>query len=283
MSSPSMVDPRTSRPQERPALFPRLLPQERPVVSFHHGVIGAALLAGLALSPAAASAAAPSFCIDRGNPFMNIDRAVATAAARQIDHGPARFVVIDTRDGTDALNAHKPDFFTRLASRCDLVMGFPLQPSDPAVPRDLKTSVPYATTGFVLATTGHTAPPFDHLAAHTVVGVAYLTVPTTWFAAGYGKVLTQHQYSTSAAVYDALLTHRVGAALIWQPWLETHLARTPARIAQHVVDLPDANWSIVALYGPGATAEAKRFDQAIHHLAATHRLATLIAPYRLPN
>jgi ABC-type amino acid transport substrate-binding protein len=243
---------------------------------------GVALLAALALRPAGASAAVPGFCLDRGDPLMGIDRAVAMAVAR-LNHHTARFVVIDTRGGTDALNAHKPDFFTRLAKRCDLVMGFPFQPADPAIPKGLKTTTPYAATGFMLVTRGTAAPSFDALAAHTTVGVAYLTVPTTWFASGPGKALTQHQYSTSAAVYDALLTHRVAAALIWQPWLEAHLARTPARIAQHVVDLPYANWSIVALYDPGRAAQAAQFDRAIHQLRASGELATLIAPYRLPN
>ncbi|MDD2876833.1 MAG: transporter substrate-binding domain-containing protein [Acidiphilium sp.] len=241
-----------------------------------------AVPAAVAALSASALAAAPTFCVDKGNPFLPIDREVAQAVARA-DHTTAHFVEIDTRDGTDALNAHKPDFFTKLASRCDLVMGFPVETRYPNLPKGVDATVPYAATGFVLAAPGTTAPGFGQLPDHSKIGVAYLTVPTTWFAAGHGTALTQHQYSTPAELYQALEAHQVAAALIWQPWLQDHLAQTHAAVAEHRVDLPHANWSMVALYRPAAAQEAARFNRAIHQLAVSHKLATLIAPYRLPS
>lgn len=232
--------------------------------------------------PAVASAASPDFCIDKGNPFFEIDRAVATAVAKA-DHTMPKFTVIDTRVGADSLNAQKSAFFAKLAAKCDLVMGFPVETGYPTVPKGVKATTPYAATGFVLAATGSVAPSFASLAPHTTVGVTYLTVPSTYFDHGHGASLESHQYSSPDSLYRALEQRKVAVALMWQPWLVRELATSHAQVAQHTLRLPHAQWSVVALYRASRAAEAARFDKAIHHLAATGRLASLIAPYKLAH
>ncbi|MGC9269520.1 hypothetical protein [Acidiphilium sp.] len=245
---------------------------------------GAVALAAALLSPVMACAATgPSVCLDQANPFYHIDRAVALAVG-SIDHVTPRFITIDTRDGSDALNAQKPKFFARLASRCDLVMGFPVETGYPTLPEGVKATQPYAATGFVIAALGSAPGNFATLPPKSTVGVTYLTVPTTYFGSGHGTVLAEHQYSSPAAELAALQSHEIDAALIWQPWLNQHLAAHPAAISQRLLTQPHAKWSMVALYRPTPASHrvAVQFDRAIRQLTTSGRLQRLIAPYNLP-
>lgn len=269
MSSRSMADRSNSRPLWRP------------------GLIGRFVLAGLMLAlggtvSAHADVKAPSVCLDRANPFHKIDHALAEAVGRLEGHAP-RFVTIDTRDGSDALNAKRPSFFSNLTKRCDLVMGFPVESGYPTLPPGVKATRSYAKTGFVIA--GFDAPPpFAKLAPHTLVGVVYLTVPTTYFGTGTGARLDEHEYSAPDDLMTALERHQITYALVWQPSLERALARHPSAIRERQLDTPHAHWSIVALYAPTQDGRraARKFDAAIGDLARTGRLATLVAPYSSP-
>lgn len=288
MSSRSMAERLFPRPRLRPgfslSLRPRLRPGLRALLA---GGVAALLAAGpvaahAATADAARLTSAPRFCLDHANPAYATDRAVAVAASR-IDHLTPRFVVIDTSDSHDAMAARKPEFFAHLAARCDLVMGFPVDAAAPTLPAGVTASAPYARTGFVLAARGDTAPEFAALPPHARVGTSYLTVPTTWFTDGHGATLDEHEYSTPADLYHALASGAVDAALIWQPWLVRHLAAHPADIAQRTVSMPNAAWSLVALYRPDHRAAAARFEHEIDVLARSGRLAHLIAPFRLPH
>ncbi len=267
MSSRSMAERRHPRPLRRPGLL-------------------RAALAGIVLAAcgiASARAAGPTVCIDRANPMQRVDRAL-TAAIGRLEGVAPHIVSIDTRDGTDALNAKKPRFFSMLArQRCDLVMGFPVETGDPALPPGVAATHPYVKTGFVIA--GEAPPPaFSRLAPGTQVGVVYLTVPTTYFGAGPGARLAEHQYSTPAHVLAALKRHEIAYALLWQPLLEQALAQDHMTIHQRPLAQPHANWSVVALYAPTASgrAAARRFDAALAHLAKDGTLARLVAPYHTP-
>lgn len=272
MSSRSMVE-RTALPRLRkqPGFRARL-------------VCGAATLlaAGLLTASAAQASGTTTFCLDQANPSYATDRAVATAASH-VDHLTPRFVVIDTSDKNDAMKARKPEFFAHLATRCDLVMGFPVDAGAPTLPDGVTASAAYARTGFVLAARGKTAPSFADLAPKTRVGTSYLTVPTTWFAEGHGTTLSEQEYSTPGTLYAALAQGRIDAALIWQPWLARHLAAHPADIAERRVSMPNADWNLVALYRQDNHAAAARFDREIKALSRSGRLARLIAPFRVPR
>jgi ABC-type amino acid transport substrate-binding protein len=246
------------------------------------GLVWSGVAMVMATLTASASAATTSFCIDKGNPFFTIDHAVATAVAHA-EHTSAHFTVIDTRVGADALNAQKGIFFAKLATRCDLVMGFPVETGYPTVPAGVMATNPYAATGFVLAAPGSTAPSFASLAPHTKVGITYLTVPSTYFDHGHGATLEAHEYSTPGSLYRALEAKDVAVALMWQPWLVNHLAHTHARVAQHALSLPHAQWQIVALYSAAHAAAGKSFDHALQHLVAHRQLASLVAPYLVPT
>jgi hypothetical protein len=277
-----MAERHVPRPRTRPGILSLLALGclgAGAMLATAHATSGQAT-SGTATSDKATSA--PSFCLDHANPAYATDRAVAVAASR-IDHLTPRFVVLDTSDSHDAMAARKPAFFARLAARCDLVMGFPVDAAAPTLPAGVTASAPYARTGFVLAARGATAPEFAALPPHARVGTSYLTVPTTWFTDGHGATLDEHEYSTPADLYHALASGAVDAALIWQPWLVRHLAAHPAGIAERTVSMPNAAWNLVALYRPEHRAAAARFDREIRGLARSGRLAPLIAPFRLPH
>ncbi|OYW04630.1 MAG: hypothetical protein B7Z59_14450, partial [Acidiphilium sp. 37-67-22] len=238
-----MVDRRSPRPLLRPGLHLVIWPLLRP--GLLRTALAALLLAAGGIAPALASSD-PSVCIDRANPLQSVDRALIAAIGR-IEGSAPRIVSIDTRDGSDALNAKKP------------------------------------RTGFVIA--GETAPPaFARLAPGTQVGVVYLTVPTTYFSTGPGALLVQHQYSTPASVLAALGRQEVAYALLWQPLLEQALARHHMTIHQRALRQPHANWSVVALHAPtqAGRAAARHFDAALARLAKAGTLARLVAPYHTP-
>ena len=268
MSSRSMVDRLSPRPLRRPGLL--------------RTALAAVLLAACGIASARA-AGGPTVCIDRANPMQHVDRAL-TAAIGRLDGQTPRIVSIDTRDGSDALDAKQASFFSNLARhRCDLVMGFPVETGYPSLPPGVAATHPYVKTGFVIA--GETPPPaFARLAPGTKVGVVYLTVPTTYFGAGPGARLAEHQYSTPARVLAALKRHEIAYALLWQPLLEQALARDGMHLHQRPLAQPHANWSIVALYAPTASgrAAARSFDAALAHLAKHGTLARLVAPYHTP-
>ncbi len=274
-----MVDRRSPRPLLRPGLHLVIWPLLRP--GLLRTALAALLLAAGGIAPALASSD-PSVCIDRANPLQSVDRALIAAIGR-IEGSAPRIVSIDTRDGSDALNAKKPRFFAGLVRRCDLVMGFPVETLHPVLPQGVAATRPYLRTGFVIA--GETAPPaFARLAPGTQVGVVYLTVPTTYFSTGPGALLVQHQYSTPASVLAALGRQEVAYALLWQPLLEQALARHHMTIHQRALRQPHANWSVVALHAPtqAGRAAARHFDAALARLAKAGTLARLVAPYHTP-
>ena len=234
----------------------------------------------IALLPACAAQAsgAMNFCVDQGNPLYHIDRIVADAVAHHAG-ATVKFTVFDSSSKADEMKAQQPKFFVGLAARCDFIMGFPVEAGYPTLPKGLRSSVPYAVTGYVLAARGVTAPHFSSLAANTKVGTSYLSVPSTWFE---DSKLAEHVYSTPARLYAALADKRVDAALIWQPWLVRELAAKPAAIASQPLKQPHAVWNVVALYKPDH-ADAKQFDAGIAALNKSGRLAKMIRPYAVPH
>lgn len=268
MSSRSTADRRSPRPLRRPGLIAHVL------------AVACLVLGGVATTQAAAPGI--SVCIDRANPFRDIDRTLIDAIGRL--HSPQpRIVSIDTRDGSAGLNARRPNFFVDLTKRCNLVMGFPVESGHPFLPKGLKATAPYARTGFVIA--GYKRPPaFKDLAPLTRVGTVYLTVPTTYFGKPPGAGLQEHEYSTPASLLAALERHEISYALMWQPWLDHALATHPAPILQRRLDTPHADWSIVALYAPNAAGRraARRFNKGIVRLAQDRRLARIVNPYQTP-
>lgn len=274
-----MVDRLSSRPRQRPGFRSASRPAKRP--GHLRTALAGLLLAAAGIAPALA-ASGPSVCIDQANPLHGVDRAL-TAAIGRIEGTAPRIVSIDTRDGSDALNAKKPRFFAGLVKRCDLVMGFPVETGHPVLPPGVAATRPYLRTGFVIA--GETPPPaFARLKPGTQVGVVYLTVPTTYFSTGPGARLADHQYSTPASVLAALGRHEIAYALLWQPLLEQALAKTHLPLHQRALRQPHANWSVVALHAPTASgrAAAHRFDAALARLAKAGTLARLVAPYHTP-
>ncbi|HZX69954.1 MAG TPA: cytochrome c [Rhodanobacter sp.] len=235
-------------------------------------------IAAVLMYGGAAAAAELSVCIDQASPTANMDRQLAQAVATQ-EGNTLKVHAFNSDDGGD--DGFAPKEFSRLARQsCDLVLGFPVDASEGAVPSGLQATTPYGHTGFVLVTAnGSKATTLDSLPGNSKVAVTYLTTPNLYFA--------QHP-TLQADVHlndgDALEALRMGtdqAAMLWQPSVVRHLSaqREAARFSYHQLQEPHAQFNLVALYVPGHASAAAAFERAIATLAASSELVHLLSPY----
>lgn len=244
------------------------------------GVLALAVLAAAVVGAVHAhrAAAAPSlvYCIDSASPSAPVDAAVARAASRAIGYS-ARIEHFDSaKYGDDGAPAH---LFTRLARRCDLVMGFPVEAGDPHVPAGLQATQGYMHTGFMLVAQGRRPTAFARLPAGTQVGVTYLTVSNTYFAHRPG--LTPTVYNTDDDNLQALLHHQVNAAIVWQLSLRAFEAtHEHTGLRERALHMPHARWELVALYRAGGDGPraARLFERGVHKLSANGALKRSIRP-----
>jgi ABC-type amino acid transport substrate-binding protein len=162
-------------------------------------------------------------------------------------------------------------------------MGFPVEAHFLNLPDGMGATRPYADTGFVTASTGAAIPSFGRMVESQKVGVVFLTVASTYFTAQ--TMAAEHVYYTNDDLYGALLSGEINSALIWQPWLEKELAAHPRRLAVAKLDMPHADWNIVALYpqAGGAGGAVNEFNAGLSALAANGRLGEIVAPYKIPT
>jgi mono/diheme cytochrome c family protein len=201
----------------------------------------------------AARAADFSVCVDTASATAARDEALAQDVAR---HGGLSLKLhrFDSSDGDDGLTAR--DFTKLLATQCDLVLGYPLEVTDPAPPAGLRVTPPYAQTGFVLVT----APPLPDtgladLPAGTDVAVTYGAVPNLYFVTHHNVQADVHL--SEAETLKAVVDGQVKAAMVWQPTVTQYLAsHAGAALRFAPLQEPHARWNIVGLYGPHGDAAA---------------------------
>jgi hypothetical protein len=242
------------------------------------------LAAALACAPA--HAAGISFCLDKANPMFATDKAVANAVAQAQNLTPT-FVLRDSShestDDDDLTGRSQVRYFTKLAAQCDVIMGFPVEAGFESLPDGMAASLPYARTGFVIASSGASAPSFSAAAHSSQVGVVIMTVASTYFDSS--TMTHEHVYYSNDQLYGALKHGDVDAALIWQPWLNQQLVAHPQKLHVAALNMPHAAWNIVALYPQTAqnTAAVQAFNNAVGGFAANGQLSHIVQPYDIPE
>ena len=172
-----------------------------------------AALAGAMLLPASGLASTLSVCIDKSSPTAAADQEVAEAVAgkEQATLAAFRFDGSGDDDGFDA-----KDFRTLLAGKCDLVMGYPAEAANVAVPEGLVATAPYGSTGFVLVLAkGIAGTSLDDLPDGTEVAVTYGTAPNL-FLVQHPK-LKPDLLTTETETAQTLVSGDVKAAMLWRP------------------------------------------------------------------
>jgi len=210
----------------------------------------------------AGAADAIRFCVDTSSPSAAADRTTATAAAKAAGT-TAQIVPFNGHSGDDEGFSLKA--FRRLAgTRCDLVMGFPVEPGSEAIPPGMRHTRAYRTTGYVLVSAGGST--LEQLPPSTRVAVAFNT-PANLLVAGQPR-LRAVVYDSDSAGLDALNDGKVGAVAAWKPsFVEYRHGHTAARDWQaRAIDQPHARWEITALFLPEAAEAAKRFEQGLEKL-----------------
>ncbi len=218
--------------------------------------------------------------------MFTTDKAVANAVAQAQNLTPS-FVLRDSSgestDDDDLTGRSQVRYFTKLATQCDVIMGFPVEAGFNSLPDGMAASPPYAQTGFVMASAGTSAPSFNEAAHSSQVGVVIMTVASTYFDSS--TMMHEHVYYSNDQLYGALTHGDVDAALIWQPWLNQQLAAHPQKWHVAAVNMPHAAWNIVALYRQTAQNKAavQAFNNAIGSLAASGQLSHIVQPYDIPE
>ncbi len=239
-----------------------------------------ACLAGAVLWHRAGAAAAPvRVCVDDANPTMRTDMRVARAAAatQGLRLRFERFTGYGK--GGDGFPIGR--FATMAASQCTLIMGFPVDVTDPHLPPRVAATRPYASTGFVLVRrTGDPDVSLGKMPGGSEVGIAQLDTYAGTLYAGHPNIV-MHVYPRDADMLAALAARRIAAGLAWQPSIERyvgdhHGVKFDVRIlpGRHMV------WNLVALYSPDSKAAADWFDRGIAELRKSGRLARLNHPYQ---
>jgi hypothetical protein len=241
-------------------------------------------LVGMLLLASPANAATISFCIDQANPMVAVDQAVANAATAA-EGNSAEFVVRDSsKEDADNDDGNAQDkFFSRLAKKCDLILGFPVEEQFLNLPDGMSATRPYARTGFVAAATGNLAADFPTMTQTGKVGVVFLTPAETYF--DVSTIAAEQVYYTNDELYGALLTGKINDALIWQPWLVHQLATHPAAVKTAFLAMPHTVWNVVGLYPQSGANKAavKAFNAGVVKLAKTGKLEAAVSPYKIPN
>ena len=166
-------------------------------------------------------------------------------------------------------------------SDCQLIMGFPVDTSDPKLPPNVKATPAYAITGFVLVRRGGSKELLlTDLPVGSKVGIAQLD---TFAGLLYGihPNIVMHVYPTSSLMLADLAARRIAAAVAWQPTIEFYESGHPKLPPVSVRLLPERHmqWNLVALYVAESQSAANVFGRGLYELQSKAELDPLIKPY----
>jgi mono/diheme cytochrome c family protein/ABC-type amino acid transport substrate-binding protein len=196
-------------------------------------------------------------CIDSASPEHARDTSVAQRVADQAKL-PLTVVPFDSNADDDVV---KPKAFrAMLSTKCDLVMGYPVDAEGGDLPAGFLATKPYAHTGFVLVTApGVAATRLADLPQGTDVAVTFETAPNLYFANHPNIQADIH--TADADTMQAVATGTDHAAMLWQPTVEAYLAKNPtAKLGVHPLAEPHASFNVVALYLPQGAPQADHFN-----------------------
>jgi mono/diheme cytochrome c family protein len=243
------------------------------------GAACAALLLGAGFTSRADASGVVRVCVDEASATARLDERVAKAAMATQGDEIRTVPFTGYGKGGDGLPARR---FAKMAqSDCELIMGFPVDLSDPNLPPDVSATSAYASTGFVLVERASAKPiPIAALRKGSEVGIAELD---TFAGLLYGMHpnIVMHVYAKDSQMIGDLIAHRIAAGLAWQPFIETFRAEHPGSAPLTLQQLPEKHmtWNLVALYAPESQGAANAFDLGLYRLAARAQLERVIRPY----
>jgi mono/diheme cytochrome c family protein len=220
-------------------------------------------------------------CIDQASHTAVMDARVVRAAAKTQGYEILTVHFIGIGRGGDGFPVSR---FSRMAqSDCQLVMGFPVDVSDPRLPPDLQATRAYASTGFVLVQRrGVAAPSLGELPQGSEVGIAQLDTYAGLLYRTHPNIV-MHVYPEDSQMLADLQANQLAAGLAWQPSIESYLSHHLQQRALAIRIVPERHmrWDLVALYGAQSQGAASVFEDGIEALRSSGRLQRLIAPYQL--
>jgi polar amino acid transport system substrate-binding protein len=230
------------------------------------------------LTHRAADAAELSICVDQANPTATMDLRVARAAAETQGYSVKEVAFEGRGRGDDGLPISK--FAKMAASDCQLIMGFPVDVSNPNLPPQVDATASYAGTGFVMVQrAGAPSIALDDLPKGSEVGIAQLDTYAGVLFTTHPNIV-MHVYPQDKQMLADLQAKHITAGFAWQPSIAS--AQSSAHSSVKVAPLAGVHmtWNLVALYAPDSIAAATVFEQGLHQLQSSGQLEHLIRPYR---
>jgi len=218
-------------------------------------------------------------CIDTANPTAAMDLRVASAVAENQGFELTKVEFEGRGKGDDGF---PPSRFAKMAAAdCELIMGFPVDVSNPNLPDNVKATSPYASTGFVLVRRANSKDvTLADLPQGSEVGIAQLD---TYAGLLYGihTNIVMHVYDHDSAMLADLAAKRIVAGVAWQPTIESYELSHPkaAQVRMSVLREKHMLWNLVALYAPRAEDVANAFNRGLYELQSRAELKSLITPY----
>jgi polar amino acid transport system substrate-binding protein len=241
--------------------------------------IAAAFILGAVLMHRAEAGAVLTICVDQANPTSAMDERVARAIAKTQGYAVKVVPFVGYGKGDDGF---PPGRFAKMAqSECELIMGFPVDVSDPNLPPNVEATSAYASTGFILIRRGNSAQmSLSELPNGSEVGIAQLDTYAGLLYGTYPNIV-MHVYPKDSLMLADLAAGHIAAGLAWQPSIEFYVNRHPARPPIRVRILPGKHmlWNLVALYVPKSQRAAALFEKGLDELQSKGQLEPMIKPY----
>jgi polar amino acid transport system substrate-binding protein len=240
----------------------------------------AAFILGAVLMHRAEAADLLTVCIDQANPTARMDLRVARAAAKTQGYGIKKVPFVGYGKGDDGF---PPSRFSKMAkSDCQIIMGFPVDMSNPNLPPNVLATSAYASTGFVLVSRGNSKNlGLSELPKGSEVGIAQLDTYAGLLYAIHPNIV-MHVYEKDAMMLADLAARHIAAGVAWQPFIESYESSHPKRASLNMRVLPDKHmlWNLVALYGSDFQDAANVFNKGLYELQTQGKLKSLVAPYQ---
>jgi len=241
----------------------------------------ASLIAGAVLLHRAASADVLNVCVDQANPTSGMDARVARAAIETQGNAVKVIPFVGYGKGGDGM---PPSRFAKMAqSDCQLIMGFPVDISNPNLPPDVEATSAYAGTGFVLVRrAGAEKSSLSELPKGSEVGIAQLD---TYAGLLYGEHpnIVMHVYPTDSMMLADLAAKHISAGLAWQPFIASYQQRRAKSLSIDLLPGKHMRWNLVALYASPSQRVADLFARGLYELQSKGELERLIKPYQQPT
>ena len=239
----------------------------------------AALILGAVLMHRVGAAAGLNVCVDQASPTSAMDLRVARAAAKTQGYSVKVVSFEGYGKGGDGFPLGR---FAKLAqSECQLIMGFPVDVSNPNLPPGVEATSAYASTGFVLVRRGTSRKmSLSEMPEGSEVGIAQLDTYAGLLFSTHPNIV-MHVYPKESLMVADLEAKHIAAGVAWQPSIEFYEQRHPKRSPLSVLILPGEHmlWNLVALYVPQSQTAANLFDKGLYDLQSKGQLKRLIEPY----